>query len=120
MTNGTEPDLIPSAIGRYEILRELGRGAMGIVYEARDPALSRIIALKTILPAPLGEKEPFEERFFSEARIAARLNHPGIVVVHDVGRDSASGTLYIALEKRRFILKKNGIHLIPNLQFFLF
>lgn len=98
MTNGTETDAIPSAVGRYEILRELGRGAMGIVYEARDPALSRIIALKTILPAPPGEKEPFEERFFSEARIAARLSHPGIVVVHDVGRDPASGTLYIALE----------------------
>jgi hypothetical protein len=98
VTNATEPDPIPSAVGRYEILRELGRGAMGVVYEARDPALSRIIALKTILSAPLGEKEPFEERFFSEARIAARLSHPGIVVVHDVGRDPASGTLYIALE----------------------
>ena len=98
MTNATEPDPIPSAVGRYEILRELGRGAMGVVYEARDPALSRVIALKTILPAPPGEKEPFEERFFSEARIAARLSHPGIVVVHDVGRDPESGTLYIALE----------------------
>jgi serine/threonine-protein kinase len=98
VTNGIEPDPIPSAVGRYEILRELGRGAMGVVYEARDPALSRIIALKTILSAPPGEKEPFEERFFSEARIAARLSHPGIVVVHDVGRDPASGTLYIALE----------------------
>ena len=98
MTNATEPDPIPSAVGRYEILRELGRGAMGVVYEARDPALSRVIALKTILPAPPGEQEPFEERFFSEARIAARLSHPGIVVVHDVGRDSESGTLYIALE----------------------
>jgi eukaryotic-like serine/threonine-protein kinase len=98
VTNATEPDPIPSAVGRYEILRELGRGAMGVVYEARDPALSRVIALKTILPAPPGEKEPFEERFFSEARIAARLSHPGIVVVHDVGRDPESGTLYIALE----------------------
>jgi len=98
VTNATEPDPIPSAVGRYEILRELGRGAMGVVYEARDPALSRIIALKTILSAPPGEKEPFEERFFSEARIAARLSHPGIVVVHDVGRDAASGTLFIALE----------------------
>jgi eukaryotic-like serine/threonine-protein kinase len=98
VTNATEPDPVPSAVGRYEILRELGRGAMGVVYEARDPALSRTIALKTILAAPPGEKEPFEERFFSEARIAARLSHPGIVVVHDVGRDAASGTLYIALE----------------------
>ncbi len=99
MTPPTGPDHI--VIGRYEVLRELGRGAMGIVYEARDPALSRTIALKTILPAPPGEKEAFEERFFSEARIAARLSHPGIVVVHDVGRDAESGVLYIALEHLR-------------------
>jgi serine/threonine-protein kinase len=74
---------------------------MGVVYEARDPALSRNIALKAILPAPFGEKEAFEARFFEEARIAARLSHPGIVVVHDVGRDPASGVLYIALEHLR-------------------
>ena len=71
---------------------------MGIVYEARDPALSRTVALKTILPSPSARRETFEERFFSEARIAARLSHPGIVVVHDVGRDPESGVLYIALE----------------------
>jgi serine/threonine-protein kinase len=92
----------PIVIGRYEVLRELGRGAMGIVYEARDPALSRTIALKTILPAPFGgNDETFEERFFSEARIAARLSRPGIVVVHDVGRDPETGVLYIALEHLR-------------------
>ncbi len=100
MTSPSGPDPIPP-IGRYEILRELGRGAMGVVYEARDPALSRSIALKAILPAPFGEKEAFEARFFEEARIAARLSHPGIVVVHDVGRDPASGVLYIALEQLR-------------------
>jgi len=86
-------------VGRYEIRRELGRGAMGIVYEAHDPALGRTIALKTILPVVAKEeREAFEQRFFSEARIAARLTHPGIVVVHDVGRDAATGTLFIALE----------------------
>ena len=86
-------------MGRYEIRRELGRGAMGVVYEAFDPALGRTIALKTILPeVAREEREAFEERFFTEARIAARLTHPGIVVVHDVGRDAATGTLYIALE----------------------
>jgi hypothetical protein len=72
---------------------------MGVVYEARDLALGRRIALKTITPATLGEsREAFEDRFLAEARIAARLSHPGIVVVHDVGRDAASGTLYMALE----------------------
>jgi serine/threonine protein kinase len=86
-------------VGRYEILRELGRGSMGVVYEAHDPALGRNVALKTIHPVlDPKDKETFEQRFFAEARIAARLSHSGIVVVHDVGRDSDTGTLYIALE----------------------
>ena len=88
-----------STIGRYEILREIGRGAMGVVYEARDPALDRTVALKVIQPSIEGEAaRVFEERFLAEARIAAALQHPGIVVVHDVGRDPATGTLFIALE----------------------
>jgi eukaryotic-like serine/threonine-protein kinase len=101
LTKAPDPGALPSAIGRYEILRELGRGAMGVVFEAFDPALGRTIALKTILPAvSVGpkEREQYEARFFTEARIAARLSHTGIVVVHDVGRDAASGALYIALE----------------------
>jgi serine/threonine-protein kinase len=74
---------------------------MGIVYEAWDPVLGRTVALKTIglaLAAPAADREAFEKRFLIEARIAARLSHPGIVVVHDVARDAASGLLYIALE----------------------
>ena len=88
-------------IGRYEIRKELGRGMMGVVYEAHDPALGRTIALKTISLALGGsrrEREEYERRFLAEARIAARLSHPGIVVVHDVGRDERRGILYIALE----------------------
>jgi serine/threonine protein kinase len=55
---------------------------MGVVYEAHDPALSRKVALKTIQPVlDPKDKEAFEQRFFAEARIAARLSHPGIVVV---------------------------------------
>jgi eukaryotic-like serine/threonine-protein kinase len=91
----------PTKIGRYEIRRELGRGMMGVVYEAYDPALSRRIALKTIqLAFAVSEEErrSFEERFLTEARVAARLSHPGIVVVHDVGQDEDTGTLFIALE----------------------
>ena len=80
----------PSTIGRYEVQREIGRGAMGIVYEARDPVLDRTVALKVIQPAAeAGELQAYEERFLAEARIAAALHHPGIVVVHDVGRDPA-------------------------------
>ncbi|HVR72433.1 MAG TPA: serine/threonine-protein kinase [Vicinamibacteria bacterium] len=91
----------PARIGRYEIRGEFGRGMMGVVYEAHDPALGRTIALKTIrlaLAPTDREREDFERRFLAEARIAARLAHPGIVVVHDVGRDAAQGMLYIALE----------------------
>jgi serine/threonine-protein kinase len=75
---------------------------MGIVYEALDPSLGRTIALKTIsaaLGASPADREAFERRFAAEARIAAQLSHPGIVVVHDVGRDDASGLLFIALER---------------------
>ncbi len=88
-------------IGRYELKREIGRGAMGVVYEARDPLLDRTVALKTIRLESAGSPEElatFDQRFFAEARIAARLSHPGIVVIHDVGQDAASGELYIAME----------------------
>jgi serine/threonine protein kinase len=91
----------PESIGRYRILGELGRGMMGVVYRAHDPVLDRTVALKAIrLSFDVGEAERrlFEERFFAEARSAARLSHPGIVVVHDVGRDPATGTLFMALE----------------------
>ena len=93
--------LQPRQIGRYEIRKELGRGMMGVVYEAHDPALGRTIALKTIritLAASDREREDYERRFLAEARIAAGLSHPGIVVVHDVGRDPEHDILYIALE----------------------
>jgi eukaryotic-like serine/threonine-protein kinase len=95
---------LPGKIGRYEIRQELGRGMMGIVYLADDPVLGRPIALKTIqlaFVAPETERDAFEKRFLGEARVAARLAHPGIVVVHDVGRDPETGTLYIALEYLR-------------------
>src|SRR5262249_37384170 len=89
-------------IGRYEVRKELGRGTMGVVYEAYDPALGRVIALKTIqapLAASRAEREEYERRFLAEARTAARLSHSGIGVVHDVARGSEhEELLYIALE----------------------
>jgi serine/threonine protein kinase len=91
----------PATIGRYDIRGEIGRGMMGVVYEALDTVLDRTIALKAIrlaFPVAPHEQEEFERRFFAEAQIAARLSHPNIVVVHDVGRDPESGTLFIALE----------------------
>ena len=95
---------LPKTIGRYEVRRELGRGTMGVVYEAHDPSLARTVALKTVPAVPAGgaqDQQLFEKRFFAEARIAARLSHPGIVVIHDVGRDEESGVLFIALEHLR-------------------
>lgn len=90
----------PHQIGRYEIRRELGRGVMGVVYEAWDTILGRTIALKTIKPAAdsTEQREAWERRFLIEARAAARLSHPAIVVVYDVGRDPDTDVLYIALE----------------------
>ncbi|HEY2461353.1 MAG TPA: serine/threonine-protein kinase [Candidatus Acidoferrum sp.] len=77
----------PQKIGRYEIVGEKGRGAMGAVYLARDPSMDRIVAVKTIhslaLSGPQGSE--FRERFYREARAAGRLAHPGIVPVFDVG-----------------------------------
>jgi serine/threonine-protein kinase len=76
-----------SQLGRYEILGEIGRGAMGVVYRARDPELDRVVAIKTIdIALEESEKAQYEARFRQEARAAAGLNHPNIVTVHDIGR----------------------------------
>jgi hypothetical protein len=83
---------------------ELGRGTMGLVCRAFDPDLGRTVALKTVqlaFAASPEEQESFEKRFLLEARAAGRLSHPGIVVVHDAGRDASSGALYIAFEHLR-------------------
>ena len=95
----TEP--IPVTLGRYVILEEIGRGMMGAVYRAADPDLGRVVALKTVrlaFAATQQERDQFEQRFLAEARAAGGLSHPGIVVVHDVGRDIEAGALFIALE----------------------
>src|SRR6202051_4084425 len=74
-------------IGRYEIIKEKGRGAMGAVYVARDPAMDRIVAVKTIhslaLTGPRAQES--RDRFYREARSAGGLAPPGIVTVFDVG-----------------------------------
>jgi eukaryotic-like serine/threonine-protein kinase len=77
----------PKKIGRYEILEELGHGAMGTVYRAKDPAMDRVVALKTIIALVLSSDQgsEFRERFYREARAAGALAHPGIVPVFDVG-----------------------------------
>jgi serine/threonine protein kinase len=86
-------------IGRYEIEQTLGRGAMGVVYLARDPLIGRRVALKTLrLDLDTEYTGEFRERFFREAKAAGGLNHPGIVTIHDVGEDPESGLVFIAME----------------------
>jgi serine/threonine-protein kinase len=86
-------------LGRYSIERELGRGAMGMVYLGKDPKIGRTVAIKTMVLAQEFEGEKLEEvkeRFFREAETAGRLNHPNIVTIYDVGEDEDLS--YIAMD----------------------
>ncbi len=86
-----------SQLGRYEVSSELGQGAMGVVYKAKDPLIDREVALKTInLSLAQEEREEFEGRFYQEAKAAGRLSHPNIVTIFDVGR--SEDIAYIAME----------------------
>ena len=86
--------------GRYEILAELGRGAMGVVYKARDPKINRVVAVKTIsLNGQMLEEEvEYRQRFVTEAEAAGRLSHPGIVTIFDVGEEPETHAPYIVME----------------------
>lgn len=84
-------------IGRYEVLEELGQGAMGTVYRARDPLIERTVAIKTVSILLLQQEgADAESRFLREAQSAGRLSHPNIVTIYDVGE--ADGLAYIAME----------------------
>ena len=86
--------------GRYEIISELGRGAMGVVYKARDPQIDRLVALKTIALSGQSpeEEEEFRKRFLYEAQAAGRLHHAGIVTIFDLGESPEDHNPYIVLE----------------------
>jgi tetratricopeptide (TPR) repeat protein len=88
------PGLSGTFVGRYEIVREIGRGGMGVVYEGQDAKLDRRVAIK-VLPLAVSEAAT-RERFEREARAAAALNHPNIVAIYDVGE--ASGRPYLVME----------------------
>jgi serine/threonine protein kinase len=98
---------LPPKLGRYQILGEIGKGAMGVVYRARDSLINREVALKAI---PLAEEfdgdelEDARTKFFREAEMAGRLSHPHIVTIYDAGEDG--GVAYIAMELLR------GTHLV--------
>ena len=89
------------AIGRYEVLKTIGKGAMGVVYKARDPLLDRVVAVKTIMsPQQQGRRvrSAFLERFQREAKAAAKMSHPAIVTIFDVGVDEETGAPFMVLE----------------------
>ncbi len=94
-----DPNVERPVLGRYEIERELGRGAMGTVYLGRDPRIGRTVAIKTMALTEEFESEQLEEvrrRFFQEAETAGRLNHPNIVTIYDVGEEH--DLAYIAMD----------------------
>lgn len=86
-------------LGRYEIEKELGKGAMGVVYIGKDPKISRVLAIKTLALSQEFEGDKLvevKERFFREAKTAGRLNHPNIVTIYDVGEEQ--DLAYIAMD----------------------
>ncbi|HEX3553557.1 MAG TPA: serine/threonine-protein kinase, partial [Thermoanaerobaculia bacterium] len=93
--------LTPTKLGRYEIADEIGKGAMGVVYLARDPLIGRLVALKTFrigYSVRDSEMEQFRIRFMREAQSAGILTHPNIVTIHDVVESSEEGMAFIAME----------------------
>jgi len=107
-------DGIPKKIGRYEVDRLLGSGAMGFVFLARDPELDRPVAIKTVRNLDMDEDTlaTFLERFRNEARAAARLHHANIVQVYDVGEEEDVGPYlvfeYVAGSTLKRILRSKG------------
>src|SRR5262245_21432873 len=87
----TRPDRAPARTlgGKYRLLRQLGAGGMGVVFEAHDEVLQRTVAIKLLLERSDGPGGP-AERFLREARAAARLSHPNVVPIYDVGEDGGA------------------------------
>ena len=89
----------PSTLGRYRVLKELGRGAMGVVYLGKDPTIQRFVAIKTMRLDEFEDADKLQEirtRFFREAESTGRLSHPNIVTIYDAGEEDDLG--YIAME----------------------
>ena len=94
-----KPNVSKPMLGRYEIEKELGKGAMGVVYYGKDPKIGRVVAIKTMALAQefeADELQDVKERFFREAETAGRLNHPNIVSIYDAGEEH--DLAYIAME----------------------
>ena len=95
-------DALPAAFGRFRVLAEIGRGAMGVVYRAEDPTLGREVAIKTItLAGTPEERAHYEARFLQEARAAGGVSHPSIVTIYDFGREGDSAFMAMELLEGR-------------------
>ena len=82
--------MIGRNVSHYQILEKLGEGGMGVVYRAHDTRLDRVVAVKIVHPDAAASRQR-RERFAREARAASALNHPHIVAIHDIDRDSSEG-----------------------------
>ncbi len=103
----------PTKLGRYEIVDEIGKGAMGVVYLAKDPLIGRLVALKTFRAGYTvkdEELQQFRSRFIREAQSAGILSHPNIVTIHDVVDSSDEGAMFIAMEYIRGTNLKELLH----------
>jgi len=114
---------IASVFPQLEVLEFVGQGGMGAVYKARQTQLDRVVALK-ILPPAIGDDPAFAERFAREAKAMARLNHPGIVTIHDFGQ--ASGLFYFVMEfidganlgdllRNRHVSPREALQIVPQI-----
>src|SRR5438309_11882023 len=105
-------------IGRYEILQEIGRGAMGVVFKGRDPLIGRAVAVKTITSA-VAESADLLERFYREARAAGGLQHPNIVTIYELAE--SGGAPFIAMEYlegkslEKIVARKPALPLVTTL-----
>jgi TolB-like protein/Flp pilus assembly protein TadD len=107
-----ERGLRPGALfGRYELLREIGRGGFGVVWEARDRELGRSVAFKAVRPGSQAGLR--EERLLREAELAARLSHPNIVTLHDVGRSENGPYLVLELLRGQTLAERLGLGPLP-------
>ena len=98
-TASTINSYTPSMLGRYRVLKELGRGAMGLVYMGKDPTIQRFVAIKTMQLDQIDSDDKLQDvkaRFFREAESTGRLSHPNIVTIYDAGEEDDLG--YIAME----------------------
>jgi serine/threonine protein kinase len=106
----------PTHLGKYEIRRELGKGSMGVVYEAFDPLIERSVAIKIIRPDQLGPSQSVEllARLKREAQAVGRLNHPGVVAIYDYGEDASFGGTKVAFIAMELIDGKELKHYFDN------